>query len=324
MLEILGYMTNSSVPNSEYELKILQTLSIFGLNANYINAFLKAIESEDVDYEEIEIPIKFNNPNEWEKEIYTIKTKDNFNFLKHPLKLELDEKVLKNIKIDLRAKITLTDRLKVKETDATYEALEITKESLNFIDWDFIYLEAINYKIANEMYNLIVDIDTIKEIINSKKYKIFLNPLDGIAIQNNSLKIVSFDGVKKLNDIILMVIKEYISKFYKNRERKKAMNCLEVEPLTKEHSFMYPQKVIVKISKEAINDIKKIIQELNEYDPNNNKIPTNWESWNSFAVHFDNHLYTPLIIWQQNKDKIKSIPVKLNEGETKFVKDLKV
>ena len=35
------------------------------------------------------------------------------------------------------------------------------------------------------------------------------------------------------------------------------MNCLEVKPLTKEHSFMYPQKVIVKISKEAINDIKK-------------------------------------------------------------------
>ena len=172
------------------------------------------------------------------------------------------------------------------------------------------------------MYNLIVDIDTIKEIINSKKYKIFLNPLDGIAIQNNSLKIVSFDGVKKFNDIVLMVIKEYISKFYKNKERKKAMNCLEVEPLTKEHSFMYPQKVIVKISKEAINDIKKIIQELNDYELDN-KIPTNWESWNSFAVHFDNHLYTPLIIWQQNKDKIKSIPVKLNEGETKFVKDLK-
>ena len=51
--------------------------------------------------------------------------------------------------------------------------------------------------------------------------------------------------------------------------------------------------------------LKKIIQKLNEYDPDNNKIPKNWESWDSFAVHIDNHLYTPLIIWQQNKDKIK-------------------
>ena len=40
-------------------------------------------------------------------------------------------------------------------------------------------------------------------------------------------------------------------------------------------------------------------------------------------MHFDNHLYTPLIIWRKNKEEIKSIPVRLNKGETKFVSDLR-
>jgi len=310
--------------NPDYKLKILQTLFIFGLNAVYINAFLKTIESEEVDYEEIEIPIKFNNPNKWEGDIYTIKTKEDFNFLEHPLKLELDEKILKNIKIDLRSKVTIANGLEVDIAEDVIDgALKIQQEDLRFIDLDFIYLEVMDYKIANGMYNLIIDIDTIKKIISSKRYKIFLNKSEGIDIQNNSLKIVSFEGVKKFNDIILMLIKEYIFKFYKNKERKKAMDYLDIEPLTiKKHSFMYP-KIIVKIQKELITDIEKIIKELNEYEPDNNKIPKNWLDWKSFIVHFDKHLYTPLIVWKKNKDKIKSIPVKLNEGETNFVSDFK-
>ena len=310
--------------NPDYELKILQTLFIFGLNAVYINTFLKTIESEEVDYEEIEIPIKFNNPNKWEGDIYTIKTKEDFNFLEHPLKLELDEKILKNIKIDLRSKVTIANGLEVDIAEDVIDgALKIQQEDLRFIDLNFIYLEVMDYKIANGMYNLIIDIDTIKKIISSKRYKIFLNKSEGIDIQNNSLKIVSFEGVKKFNDIILMLIKEYIFKFYKNKERKKAMDYLDIEPLTiKKHSFMYP-KIIVKIQKELITDIEKIIKELNEYEPDNNKIPKNWLDWKSFIVHFDKHLYTPLIVWKKNKDKIKSIPVKLNEGETNFLSDFK-
>ena len=312
--------------SQDYGLNVLQTLSIFGLNADYINAFLNTIESEEVDYEEIEIPIKFNNPNKWENKIYTIKTKDDFNFFKHPLKLELDEKILKNIKIDLRAKITLAHGLKVDTTDATDDTLKITKENLEILDWDFIYSEIINYKITNEMHNLIIDIDTIKKMIDLKEYKIFLSKTEGIDIQNNSLKIVSLNGIRKFNDIILMVIKDFILKFYKKQERKKAMDYLEVEPLmTKKDSSIYPQdkKIILKIPKSLVDDIKNIKKQLDEHGLKSDKISQDWQDWKSFVVHFDNHLYTPLIIWKKNKDTIKSIPVKLNEGETKFVENLK-
>ncbi len=318
--------------NPDYVLKTLQTLFIFGLNADYINAFLTAIEKEEVDYEEIVIPIRFNKPEKWEGKIYTIKTKENFDFLEHPVKLEFDENILKNIKIDLRPKITIAHGLKVGSADTVIEEpLEIPNSYFELLDWDSIYLEIVNYKITKGMFNLLIDRETLKEIILSKKYKIFVAESSGLKIENNGskpvLRITSFDGIEKLHNLILMVLKDYIQRFYRREEKKKTMDYLEVKPLTiKEHSTMFPEnnEIIIKIPKSLINDIAEVAEQLNEYDPDSGKIPEKWKRWDSFIVHLDNHLYTPLVIWKgKKKEEIKSVPVKLNKGETKFVKDFK-
>ena len=172
--------------------------------------------------------------------------------------------------------------------------------------------------------------DMIKQIIKSRTYKVFLSESAGITIKNNDgkpvLKIYSFDGIRKLHEIILMVVKDYILKFYRKEEKRKTMDYLEVEPLTvNKHPSIYPKnkEIVLKIPKKLANEIKEVIKHLEKYDPNKDKLPESWKKWDSFIIHFDNHLYTPLIIWKQNKEEIKSIPVKLNKGETKFVSDFK-
>jgi len=318
--------------NPDYKLKALQTLFIFGLNADYINAFLTAIEKEEVDYEEITIPIKFNNPEKWERKIYTIKTKDDFDFIEHTVKLTVDEKILRNIKIDLRPKITITHGLNVGTADTVIdESLTIPEEYFEIIDWNSLYSEIMNYKITKGMFNLIIDREVIKRIAKSRKYQIFLSESAGLSVENNNgkpvLRIYSFDGVRKFHEIILMIVKNYIFKFYRKEEKRKTMNYLEVEPLTlgDKHKNMYPEnnEIILRIPKKLSNDIADIVNQLKEYKSDKDEIPKSWKNWDSFIVHFDNHIYTPLIIWRKNKEEIKSIPVKLNEGETKFVMDLK-
>ena len=316
--------------NPDYILKALQTLFIFGLNADYINAFLTTIEKEEVDYEEIVIPIRFNKPEEWEEKIYTIKTKEDFDFLEHPVKLEFDENILKNIKIDLRPKITIAHGLRVGSADTVIEeSLDIPDNYFELLDWDSIYSDITNYKISKEMFNLLIDKEVLSQIIFSKKYEIFIVETSGLKIENNEskpiLRITSFDGVEKLHDLILMVLKDNIQKFYRREEKRKTMDYIEVEPLNiKKHSAMFPEdnEIIIKIPKKLTNDIIEVTNQLNEYNKGN--FPGEWEKWDSsFIVHFDNHLYTPLIIWRKNKEEIKSIPVRLNKGETKFVSDLR-
>jgi len=317
--------------NPDYKLKVLQTLFVFGLNADYINAFLTTIEKEEVDYEEIEIPVRFNKPEKWEEKIYTIKTRDDFDFLNYPVKLALDDDILRSVKIDLRPKITMAHGSKVGTVEAIMdEPITIPKEHFELVDWGYVYSEIMNYKIAKGMYNLVLDIDAIMQIVKSGAYKIFLSESAGMGIENNIgkpvLKIYSFDGLRRFHEVILMLLKDYILKLYRKEEKRKTMDYLTAEPLTiKDHPFMYPEgkKIILKIPKKLVNEIREVMKQLEEYNPQNDKLPEAWKNWDSFIIHLDNHLYTPLVIWKKNKEEIKSIPVKLNKGETKFVKDFK-
>jgi hypothetical protein len=315
----------------DYKLKVLQTLFIFGLNADYINTFLTTIEEEEVGYEEISIPIKFNKPEEWEGKIYTIKTKDDFDFLNYSVKLTIDENILRNIKIDLRPKITVAHGLRFGNVETIIdEPIKIPEEYFDIVDWSFIYSEVMNYKITKAMYNLIIDINTIKQIVKTNIYKIFLSETEGINIVKTNgkfyLNIISFEGIRKIHEIILMVLKEYIKRFYRKAEKRKTMDYIEIESLTiNDYPFMYPEdnKVVIKIPKSLTDEIKEVIKQLEEYDPGNDKLPAKWKDWDSFIIHLDNHLYTPLIIWKKNKEEINSVPVKLNKGETKFLEDFK-
>ncbi len=319
--------------NPDYTLKVIQTLFIFGLNADYMNVFLKTIEKEEVDYEEITIPIRFNMPEKWEGKIYTIETKDDFDFLKYPVKLTFDENLLKNIKIDLRPKITMSHGLKVKAVDTSIDqSLEIPESLLDMIDWNAIYLETTSYKITKGFYNLTLDKKVLKEIIKSRKYQVFMNKTDGIEIKKSNnrsiLEITSFDGVIKLHEILLMVIKDYIFKFYRREEKRKTMDYLEPRPLTREYESMFPEnkKIILKVNKEIIKDFEDLIKQIEEYNKDKNKIPDILKSDIDYipTIYFDKHLYAPLVTYKAGrKEDIKSVPVKLNRGETSFIKDLK-
>ncbi len=85
--------------NPGIKLKILQTLSIFGLNADYIDSFLKSLPPELEPYIEYEIPIEFNRESEWKKNIYTIKKDEKFNFKDEVILLEYVSHIAKLMSI---------------------------------------------------------------------------------------------------------------------------------------------------------------------------------------------------------------------------------
>ncbi|MFQ6072127.1 MAG: DEAD/DEAH box helicase family protein, partial [Methanosarcinales archaeon] len=283
--------------NPSYWLKTVQTLNIFGLNANYINAFLETLEKEEVDYEEIAIPIRFNMPDKWENKIYTIRTKDEFDFLEHPLLLTIDENILRNIRIDITPKITLAHgfargseastmlttrygyrynvswissvrKLKVGGVDtASEESLVIPEEHFDLIDWDYIYLNIIAYKMAKGFYNLLIEKKTLRKIIESKKYKLYALP--------EQIKVSRFEDINKIHSITEMIIKEYISLFYRQAEKKKTMEYLMVENLTKEDENLNFGNIILKISKTIAKEFKNLLMDLEKiYKVDIEEIPT--------------------------------------------------
>lgn len=104
------------------------------------------------------------------------------------------------------------------------------------------------------------------------------------------------------------------------KEKEKTSEQLSFIPMVSDKSSeIYGSgKLIVQVPKSQ-DQLKKTIQDFNDeyYKRNIKEIK---------AINFDKHLYFPLAVFEQgsNFENIKTIPVKLNDGETKFINDLKI
>lgn len=291
----------------DYTTGKLQTLFIFGLNADYINSFLEALEREQVDYEERRIDIKFSRKTEWKDTLYMLKTKEDFDFTENILRLTIVEEVLNKVRINLRPRITLAHGLEAERVQTVTDESQSILKYEELLDWNSIYLEIMNYKISKGYYNLIIDKRVLKEIIKSEKYELLAT--------KEQVTASSFEEIGNIERIVSTILKSYVDKFYKAAERKKSMDYLEVETLNEQDSNFEFGEIVVKIPKELIKDFENVFGKLDDvYKKDIVDIPT---------IHFDNHLYTPLAVYRKGKENIKTSPVKLNKGETKFVKDLR-
>lgn len=294
--------------NPDYVAKTLQTLFIFGLNADYINAFLETLKREELEYEEVAIPIRLHNKSKWEEKIYTVRTEEGFDFTEHLFRLKTDDGVLSNLKLDLRPRISLAHGLETgtAETDSE-KPVSLDKKVLDLLNWNDILLNMMNYKIAKGYFNLIIDKDIFEDLIKSNKFKLF--------VTEDQISVESFSEKRKIEEIVMTVLRAYMDKFYRQAEKQKSMENLTVIPLDKTDENLNFGEIILKFPKSLAEDIKKLMKELNKFYENDVQVvPT---------IHFGNHLYSPLVAYKKGKEIIKSSPVKLNKGETDFILDLR-
>jgi hypothetical protein len=301
---------NFSLKRSEenkYQIKALETLNIFGLNADYVNTFLEAIRKEEVEFEEIQLPIRFIEKKRWEK-LYILQPPKYFDFTREFIKLELNGDLLNKVKVDLRPRMRLAHGLDVTEAEFKEEKISLEDKYLDLLNWDEIYFEILNYKISRGYKNLGIEKDILAEIIKSNGYGLY-------AFQEQIIP-ESFRDLNKTKEIVLMILKGYIDHFYQFKERQAISRELRMEYLVKDTDNF--RDYTIKIPKERKEDIKKIRQFLKEteklYQDDLRDLP---------RIHFDRHLYTPLLIYKKEKEYIKSVPVQLNEGETEFIQNIR-
>ncbi len=207
--------------NPSYPVKILQTLFVFGLNADYINTFLTTIEQEGIKYSNKSVLNSYCDTVIQEHRVHANIHNIN-NSLTKPIFLVKDDNILKQIKINLSPKATMAHGMNIKNANiSTNTSAHIPEEYLDIIDWNYILCEMMNYKIANDMYSLVIDKNEIIKIIKSNQFSLFLNNTEGIQLQNNNGKIVltitTFEGVKKLHEIVISILEKYAKTFYREK-----------------------------------------------------------------------------------------------------------
>ncbi len=296
-----------------YPIKALQTISIMGLNASYMNRFLEEIEKEVPQFEERRIEIKFNREEQWNGKILTFRKETGKDFRNELIEFQYNPEVARRITIDLRNKISMAVsgfKSQVADEKEFYHQNFLKKFSA-FIDFNALFLEANRYKLVRGYRNLIINQETIFQLIEDDNFNLFSHK-GQFELEE------AISG--KVQAIAVTLVHDYINKFYADKEKEFLSKHLTYDMLDhSEHAEMFPASgnIVVKIPKtygSFISELESCIRQI--YEKDDKTLP---------SIHFDRHLYSPIASMADgNKFKeIKTIPVRLNEGERDFLQHLK-
>lgn len=317
--------------NIPRNIEALETLTIFGIKAQYMEDFKKYLELEDMpsneNVYEFKMPVISRYDQVQDKKLRVIKVRAGANFKKQAKRLILDapdegfmQYLLKNrVVIDCRSKVQTI------ESDGSLQLRSVTDEHtldsqfLPYLDYDRIFEELERYKNEKLYYNISIVKQKIQAILETDGWY-------ALIIPQSHLRIDSVDKLESVVDFCIMVLKSYMDKFYKYEKEKWEAPLLEYQELSAtdnnfvdEYSFSYIQEHEGDRSPETIEGFVRDISALLR---DRKGIPGYEKSIFSGAVlafDFNHHLYAPLICAKQNGLKIQISPVSLNDDEKLFV-----
>jgi len=302
--------------SNDEKVKPLETLSIYGIKAKYLEIFLRKIEEEEVEFETIKIPVKPTHEDKW-NELYTLSKDENRRFEEEILRLKADEQLYITIDISPRiSEISSTDKredIRSSQIKAEPSKLEF-KDYVDLIDWDEIEREIYDFKIVRGYWNLVFDRNTLKSILLSEKNEIKAPP--------NIFKVNDVSNIKLLQEIATLVIKKYIDSFYKKHAKRFETENLQYITLEKQKPLSIFEQTtgdynymiqVNKTNEKLIEEIKKVINNMDELFKDDDKtLP---------RIYFDAHLYVPILLQDKEIDKI--YPAGLVESEKEFIEGLR-
>lgn len=316
-------------------IELLETLTIFGIKAQYMEDFKKYLELEEMptneNIHEFPLPVVSRYDMVKEKKLRVIKVKAGANFKKQARRLVMDVPDEGFMSYLVKNKITIDCRSKVQTIESSFsmQMMSVTEEHtldktyIPYLDYDRIFEELEAYKNEKFYYNISIEKDRLKSIL-------LVDGWYSLIIPKVHIKIDSFEKLEAATDYCIMVLKSYIEKFYKYEKERWEAPLLEYQELTaddnnfiSEYSLSYTDLFDGDTGAEQV---EKFVAELTTLLSKDKGIVAYEKAVFSnslIAFDFRSHLYAPLICLKANGLKIQVSPVSLNEDEKLFVDRLK-
>ena len=305
---------------------LLETLNIFAVRANYMSQFREYLEREGVETEGyMELPL-FIKPNKsfLKKGLVVPRVPEDRNFaVEEDILLEPDPTV--TVRVDMSLKVQALESSPAGITDVDMRSgseQPIPDRNLDLVDWEEAYFDLLEYKDRRGLTNLVVRPDTPRRILTHHEP----GRLYSLIADESIVKPESFAGKALLQEAVVNILRKYADAFYRaNRERWDSNHMVystldENDPnlsfnrdLVRERQSAGYVVNIQRSDGKRISAVEKLIDDLDRlYDEESKELP---------RIHFDRHIYQPLLV--DHGDKVRMTPPGLNESESKFVQDLK-
>lgn len=312
-------------------IELLETLTIFGVKAQYMEDFKSYLEQEgtatDKTVHEFHLPVtnRFNELGG--TKLYVIKVKDGANFKQQARRLILDKPDSGFLRYLLRSKTVIDCRSKIQSIDSTFsfkiesipEEHVIPAEILPLLDMRRIYEELQQYKSEKRYFNISIDADRLREIMKTEGWYVLLIP-------KHHLEIDTFSKLEAATDYAVMALKSYMDKFFKYEKERWEAPRLEYAALNEENSNFTDEYTLTYVqqypSDSNATELERIIPEIAENLKENNGLNAYRNEYlndSMVMLDFKSHLYSPLICLKKSDLKIQVSPVALNSDEMLFV-----
>jgi len=300
----------------EKKYQAIETLNIFGLKADYMRQFKEYLEEEGVptnDIKEFTLPVIYNETYK-SKKLKVLRVKEGKDFRKEKninFKYINNQHIIKKVVLSLYSQIDALESNSSSGNKIEYNEVKLTENHYRFLDINNIYFELQKYKIERNWFNLNIDKDSIYDFFESNNWYKLLCP-------DTYLEIKKFNDYKKIEEIVISLLKQYIKSFYEYSKSDWETEFLEYRVLDENDSNLVTEYNIEIEDNEIalIEQLKKLESDLKEHK----ELSINQRNFKTF--YFDRHLYSPLIFKGKGLTSLKIKPIHLNDGEANFIDDL--
>jgi DNA or RNA helicases of superfamily II len=307
--------------NHPPHIKLLETLNIFAVRANYMAQFRDYLEREGVETEPlVELPLPvWINEQMLRRGLVLPRPESGRDFATETiLLLTPDENI--RLRVDLSVKVQALESSAVGLQDARSQSGHmgtIPSETLVLVDWEQAYLDLIDYKARKGWSNLVIRPETLRVILEKVPYT--LTASEAVFCPR------TFTDRARLQEAVTAILRKYLDTFYRRaHERWDSQNLvyhsLDLDdpnlafnrPSVQEKKATYIVRVprsysglVIAIEK-LCEDMDKLIKEENSGLP---------------RLYFDRSIYLPLLL---NRGSVLTAdPPPLEESEERFIRDLR-
>ena len=302
--------------------RLLETLNIFALRANYMTQFRDYLESEGISTEDaLELPL-FIRPNQdfLNKGLVIPRLDEGKSFASQEAVLFQQDCGIRPVSVVMSATVDqiASGEDGVSETGASSgDKRTIPSESLDVVDWNEVYLALLEYKQARGFSNLLIQPELLRPILETGA-KTYL-----LAAEESLFKPEKHKDRQRLQEAVINVLRKYADALYRHRQSQWESNHLTYRLLDdSDDNFRFNigesgsvGRYVVRVphgNAELAKEIEQLIADCNNlYQQEQGRLP---------RIHFDRHLYQPLLV---EGNGVTSSPPGLTSSERGFVEDLR-
>jgi len=294
-------------------IRLLEMLNIFAVRANYMVQFRDYLEREGVEtWGHVALPLAIRpNKDFLKKGLVVPKIAAGRVFAQEcDIVLGLDAAVCVSVDLSMKVESLRSGATGLKSVSmkAGQEQV-IPPESLDLIRWDQVYLDLMEYKEQKGFANLIVQPDVSRRIMATDEPRLYQ-----LVADESVVKPRSFAEAKVLQEAVGTILRKYVERYYYVCQERWESQHMVYKVLDDQDSNFRNYTVRISRTERGLIEAVRALIEAGErvYQQEVSELP---------SIHFDRHLYQPLLIGRG--DRIKLDPPGLNDSEQRFVKDLR-